>query len=284
VADLPVCITTVRAKRAPALPGCTVLDSRELIVLAVTGTYLQVIAAQSRVDTARAQIATAQVTYTQAVDRNKSGLNARIDVNRSLVELQTQQQLLNSLTQRSGQTEIIVRPAHWFAAVPVNLADRCAAVRSNGTVSGLDEMIRFAWDQRPDVRAAGVQVHAAEEARRAATSESLPSLSFNADYGVIGVNPAQSHGTFSVTGNLHVPIFRSGRIKADVEAGKRQYSPSAAPNSKTFAGALNRTYAMPNSMSIPRPNRFASPNPTAVSRRRRWSRQKTASPQALQNS
>src|SRR5258708_15588941 len=75
----------------------TVLDSREVIVLAVTGAYLQVIAGQSRVDTARAQIATAQVTYTQAVDRNKSGLNARIDVNRSLVELQTQQQRLNSL-------------------------------------------------------------------------------------------------------------------------------------------------------------------------------------------
>jgi len=33
----------------------TVLDSRELIVLAVTGTYLQVIAAQSRVDTSPAR-------------------------------------------------------------------------------------------------------------------------------------------------------------------------------------------------------------------------------------
>ncbi len=67
------------------------------------------------------------------------------------------------------------------------------------------------------MRAASVQVHAAEEARQAATSEYLPSLSLNADYGVIGINPAQSHGTFSVTGALHVPIFRSGRITADVE-------------------------------------------------------------------
>jgi outer membrane protein TolC len=39
----------------------------------------------------------------------------------------------------------------------------------------------------------------------------------NADYGVIGINPAQSHGTFGVTGTLHVPIFSSGRIGADVE-------------------------------------------------------------------
>jgi outer membrane protein TolC len=78
-------------------------------------------------------------------------------------------------------------------------------------------MIRLAWAQRPDVRAASAQVHAAEEARKAARSEYLPSLSLNADYGVIGINPAQSHGTFGVTGSLHVPIFSSGRIGADVE-------------------------------------------------------------------
>src|SRR5262249_41032010 len=35
--------------------------------------------------------------------------------------------------------------------------------------------------------------------------------SVNADYGVIGTNPAQSHGTFSVTGTLRVPLWEGGR-------------------------------------------------------------------------
>lgn len=217
VADLTRLHNYRSSKESARAAGMTVLDSRELIVLAVTGTYLQVIAGQSRVDTARAQIATAQASYAQAVDRNKSGLNARIDVNRSLVELQTQQQRLNSLLNDLAKQKIsLARLIGLPLAQSISLTDM-QPFNPMETVPGLDETIRLAWDQRPDVRAASAQVHAAEEAHRAATSEYLPSLSLNADYGVIGINPAQSHGTFSVTGNLHVPIFRSGRIKADVE-------------------------------------------------------------------
>src|SRR5207237_1135731 len=64
----------------------------------VGGSYLQLIASAARVETLKAQITAAQAVYQQAVDRNKSGLNARIDVNRSQVELQTQQQRLTSFT------------------------------------------------------------------------------------------------------------------------------------------------------------------------------------------
>jgi len=118
------------------------------------------------------------------------------------------------------------------------------------TVSGLDEMIRFAWDQRPDVRAAGVQVHAAEEARRAATSESLPSLSFNADYEASSVSIRRNHTAHSVLPETCTFLFFVVAGSRPMSSRQAPYSPSAAPNSKTFAGALNRTYAMPNSMSI----------------------------------
>ncbi len=205
------------SKETARATGLTALDSRELIVLAVTGAYLQLIATQSRTDTARAQIATAQATYTQAVDRNRSGLNARIDVNRSLVELQTQQQRLNSLLNDLAKQKIsLSRLIGLPQSQPIALTDTEPFSRSDA-LPGLNETIHLAWDQRPDMKAAAAQVQAAEQARQAATSEYLPSLSLNADYGVIGVNPAQSHGTFSVTGTLHVPIFRSGRTSADVE-------------------------------------------------------------------
>jgi outer membrane protein TolC len=205
------------SKEGVRAAGMTVVDSRELIVLAVTGAYLQVVAGQSRVDTARAQIATAEAAWTQAVDRNKSGLNARIDVNRTLVELQTQQQRLNSLLNDLAKQKIsFARLIGLPQSQALSLTDT-EPFKPTDTVPSLDETIRLAWAQRPDVRAADAQVRAAEEARQAATSEYLPSLSLTADYGVIGVNPAQSHGTFSVTGILNVPIYRSGRIGADVE-------------------------------------------------------------------
>lgn len=217
VADLTRLHNYRSSKESARASGMTVLDSRELIVLAVTGAYLQLIASQSRVDTARAQISTAQASYTQAVDRNRSGLNARIDVNRTLVELQTQQQRLNSLLNDLAKQKISLARLIGLPQSQNLVLTDTQPFKQADTLPGLNEMIQLAWGQRPDVRAASAQVRAAEEARRAATSEYLPSLSLNADYGVIGVNPTQSHGTFSVAGTLQVPIFRSGRINADVE-------------------------------------------------------------------
>lgn len=73
-------------------------DSRELVAFAVAGSYLQLIAAAARIESANAQINAAQAIYNQAVDRNRSGISARIDVNRTQVELQTQQQRLTSIS------------------------------------------------------------------------------------------------------------------------------------------------------------------------------------------
>jgi outer membrane protein TolC len=44
------------------------LDTRDIVVLVVTNLYLQAIAGGSRVDAARAQVATAEAVYNQAVD------------------------------------------------------------------------------------------------------------------------------------------------------------------------------------------------------------------------
>jgi outer membrane protein TolC len=65
--------------------------------------------------------------------------------------------------------------------------------------------------------AAKAQVRAAERTYAAARAERLPSFEFGADYGVIGTNPAQSHGTFSVVGSLRIPIWQAGRTEGDIE-------------------------------------------------------------------
>src|SRR5690242_15152730 len=72
-------------------------DARELVALAVGGSYLQTVAAAARVASQRAQVTNAQAVYNQAVVRKSAGTNSKIDVMRSLVELQTQQQRLSSL-------------------------------------------------------------------------------------------------------------------------------------------------------------------------------------------
>src|ERR1019366_6350215 len=67
------------------------------------------------------------------------------------------------------------------------------------------------------VKASEAQIRAAERTLSAARSERLPSLSLSGDYGVIGTNPSQSHGTFSVAGTLRIPIWQGGRTEGDIE-------------------------------------------------------------------
>jgi outer membrane protein TolC len=88
---------------------------------------------------------------------------------------------------------------------------------SPGPPISLEDALKLALEQRPDLRAAEAQVRAAERALSAARAERLPSLSVRADYGVIGTNPGQSHGTFAAVGTLHFPIWQGGRTEGNIE-------------------------------------------------------------------
>jgi len=192
-------------------------DSRELVSLAVAGSYLQIISSAARIQTAMAQIETATATYQQAVDRNRSGLNARIDVNRSQVELQTQQQRLTSLQndyekQKISLARLIGLPMRQQFTLTTAVTYR------DMPPFDVEDLIQHAWKDRADVRAAEAQVKVGELARKAAVAEYYPSLELTADYGAIGVTPTNdAHGTFTVAGGVRFPIFRSGRIRADID-------------------------------------------------------------------
>src|SRR5208283_3330208 len=72
-------------------------DSKDLVVLAVGGAYLQVIAARARVASAKAQLQTANALFDQTSQQKGVGLVAQIDVNKSEVQVLTEKQRLSSL-------------------------------------------------------------------------------------------------------------------------------------------------------------------------------------------
>ena len=72
----------------------TFKDARDLVVLAVGYVYLQAIADEARIETAEAQVKTAQALYDQAADQINAGTSPDIDGLRTKVELQTRQQQL----------------------------------------------------------------------------------------------------------------------------------------------------------------------------------------------
>jgi outer membrane protein TolC len=66
-------------------------SDRDLVVLTTGNAYLAVTSDHATVDSIRAQVTTAKALYDRAVDRNKAGVIAAIDVLRAEVELQTQE-------------------------------------------------------------------------------------------------------------------------------------------------------------------------------------------------
>jgi outer membrane protein TolC len=191
-------------------------DARDLTVLAVGGAYLQVIAASARVEAARAQLETANALYKQMAEQRSAGIVAQIDVNRARVQALTQEQRLVSL--RNDHSRQKINLARLTGLPPNDEYEITDDVPYAAPPQlSLEAALKLAFERRADLQAAEAQVKAAEKNRAAARSERLPSLFVSADYGVIGVNPAQSHGTFSVSGTLRIPIFQGGRPEGNIE-------------------------------------------------------------------
>jgi outer membrane protein TolC len=190
-------------------------DVREFVVLVTTDLYLEAVAGASRVDAAQAQLKTAQAVYDRAVDLKDSGVIPGIDLLRSQVELQTQQQRVLAVENDLAKKRLNLARA---IGLPQGQAfsQKDSFVTTSAAIPPLEEALVTAMESRPDYRRAQALVRAAEESRKAAISRRLPSVGFNADYGDIGQNPLNSHGTVTIQTTLLVPIYTGERTKAEV--------------------------------------------------------------------
>jgi outer membrane protein TolC len=192
----------------------TYKNSRDMVVLAVGNSYLRAIADSASVESQQAQLKTAQTLYQRAVDRREAGLAARINEMRAKVEMQTQQQRLiasqNQLEKdKLGLARIIgLPPGQEFT-----LADTVPYAPLEGVT--LEKALADAYANRADYLSAEAEVRAAELSRKAAAAERYPSISTSLNYGDIGPNFANSHGTFTFAARINVPIFQGGRVRAD---------------------------------------------------------------------
>jgi outer membrane protein TolC len=190
-------------------------SDRDLVVLSAGNAYLVVISDHATVDSTRAQVATAKAIYDRAVDQNKAGVIAAIDVLRAQVELQTQQQRLIA-----GENQLAIDKLSLARVIGLpkgqefQITDAVPFAPLDGIT--LDQALERAYATRPDYLGARAQLRAAELARQSAAATNYPSLSTEADYGDIGSpNFGTSHGTYSVAVTLNVPLFQGTRVRAD---------------------------------------------------------------------
>jgi outer membrane protein TolC len=190
-------------------------NDREVVILAAGNAYLTVISDHATVDSTRAQLTTAQRLYERAVDQNRAGVIAGIDVLRARVERQTQQQrLIAAENQLAIDKLALARVVGLPKGQEFQVTDSLPFAPLDGITLG--QALERAATTRPDYLSAQARVRAAELARQSAAAGNYPSLSTDANYGDIGSpNFGRSHGTFSVAVRLNVPIFQGTRVRAD---------------------------------------------------------------------
>ncbi|MGA8528234.1 MAG: TolC family protein, partial [Acidobacteriaceae bacterium] len=196
-------------------------DARDMVVLTVGNAYLTVIADAAQVQAAQAQVDTSGVSLNQAVQNHKAGTAPLLDELRARVDYQTQQQTLISARNSWAKDKIALARA---IGLPLAQAFDLADQAPFAPLDHLDPetAVREALANRADLKAMEQQLQAAERARKAATDERLPTVSFSGDYGDIGINPSHSHGTGDAVGSLDVPLFEEGKLRGDAQQAQSQ--------------------------------------------------------------
>jgi outer membrane protein TolC len=190
-------------------------NTRDLVVLACGDLYLQAAAGQSRIDSAKAQLVTAQALYNLALDRKRAGVAAGIDVLRAQVQLQAQQQkLIVAENDFAKQKLALARAIGLPLGQEFNLTD--TVPYSPFPAPTLEAALEEAYRGRGDYQGALDLVRAAELKKKAAAGGGRPSLNLDANYGDLGQRVNSSHGTFTVAASLRVPIFEGGKVRGEV--------------------------------------------------------------------
>ncbi len=220
------------AKHNFASAKLSVDDARDLVVLTVGNAYLTCIADKALIESTQAQVDSSKVSLDQAVDSHQAGTAPLLDELRARVDYQTQQQSLITAQNQYAKDEIALARA---IGLPL---EQKFTLTDQAPYSALDNLdpdaaVKEAIATRSDLKAMQEQVVAAEHSRKAATAERLPTVSFTGDYGDIGVNPANSHGTGNATGSLDVPLFEEAKLRGDAKSAQSQLDQKRAQLSDT---------------------------------------------------
>jgi outer membrane protein len=85
-----------------------------------------------------------------------------------------------------------------------------------------DALIQRAYQQRPELLAIASEQRAALLATKAASEQRLPSITFQGTYFEEGRVFKDSIPSYQYSGTLHIPLWTSGRISAEIAEAKLQ--------------------------------------------------------------
>lgn len=217
----------IAAKHNFAAAHLTAQDARDLVVLTVGNAYLLAIADSSRIDAVTAELATSKLSLDQANDAHNAGTSPKLDVLRAQVDYQNEQQRLISAKNDFEKDKLALARA---IGLPLDQQFRLTDRAPYTAFDRLDPQTAFtqALKTRKDLAASGEQVKAAAAEKKSAWAYQLPVASFSGDFGDLGETPGHSHGTYTATGQVSVPILQIAKTRGQNEVAGAQYDEAKA--------------------------------------------------------
>ncbi|MDE1178511.1 MAG: TolC family protein [Edaphobacter sp.] len=209
------------AQKADQVASWEMLNERGAVALNVGTQYLRSVADASEIENAQALVKADEVALKQAEASHDAGVGTNLDVLRSRVQLQTEQQtLINDENVFAKDKIALNRMIGLPAEQELTLTDK--APYSEFAALPLDQAMSLAFERRKDLRSLQAQEELADRTAKAVKYERLPSLSFGGYYGVLGETHGLYHGVFSAAGKLSFPIFQEGQLRGEREVAQAQ--------------------------------------------------------------
>jgi len=202
-------------------------DARDLVVLTVGNAYLLCIADGARIEAVNAELATSKISLDQATANHDAGTSPRLDVLRAQVDYQNEQQSLISAKNSLEKDKLALART---IGLPLDQQFNLADLVPFKALDAVDPEAAFiqALKARKDLAAYAEQVKAADAEKSSAKAYQYPVVSAAGDYGDIGTTPGHSHGTFSATGQISVPVLQIAKTRGQEEVADAQYQQAKA--------------------------------------------------------
>lgn len=192
-----------------------------LVVLNVGTTYLQAVAAQSRIAYAQSLLRTDQTLLYQTHQEHLAGVVPNLDELRAKVLVQQQEQALIVAQDDLAKLKITLNREIGLAPQqPIQLTQ--SEPYAQLSLMSIDQARDIAFRDRQDYQRLRQELIVAGRERSATAHERYPTLSFNGNWGITGVTGGVYHGTFLAMGTLSFPIFQEGKLRGDRDAAQAQ--------------------------------------------------------------
>lgn len=190
-------------------------STREQVILLVVSQYIGTLRAVANVEASKSRVELAQALYDQAADLQNEGVGTGIDTLRANVELQNEKQrLLEAENERESSLFGLSKLLNLDPRQKIELADALSFFET--PQPDVDVSISQALSDRQEWKAIAAQERSLGYDKQSAQYTRLPSLRFDGNWAYLGTSSSNGIPTYLYQATVNVPLFTSGRIKAQV--------------------------------------------------------------------